>query len=584
MNAPPPDPAGPAPETTGPPPRRSAFNPKMVTLLVVGAIVAGLLVARGGPVAYRWLKERQARNLTAEAAALVEKGSWDKAIKLLNQAYRKDPRNPHLLRLLAKTFDQTTGSAERSSFFWRQVVASDEATLEDRTSLGAALLREGLIDEARSILEKLPPGDRDKIPVIEFRAALLRSDQRPEEAEQLLRAAYAADSANPSSRRKLAILDLASSFPEVQDRAAATLWELSRGADSTEALKAALALASQTRPGPGQATDLRALIDRLPSITEEQRYTILGGVLRARPQDRDAILREETERHKNRPADESADFFRWLVQAGEHERVLKLLGARDATRTTGLFLSYAAALEESRRWKELRDFVRQAPALLVPGTQLGLILARCARGLGESEDVVRNHLQEAAKHAAATRDYAGLIQAGNAAERLGHNDVSIEIFDRMAAVPQLRLPALERALQIRHREGNLPAMVEIIGRCLESRPGFSVYLENLCYLKLLGGWDMEIAAHTIQGLSNAADASPATRLVQALWAYRQGDLEGARRETASVNASRLPPGQRAVLAGILHLCGQTAEAFRLAEKIPLNLLLREESRFLRHAL
>jgi hypothetical protein len=46
---------------------------------------------------------------------------------------------------------------------------------------------------------------------------------------------------------------------------------------------------------------------------------------------------------------------------------------------------------------------------------------------------------------------------------------------------------------------------------------------------------------------------------------------------------RLPPGPRAVAAGLLSLAGKPGPAFEIAEKIPEGLLLQEESAFLKLA-
>ena len=45
----------------------------------------------------------------------------------------------------------------------------------------------------------------------------------------------------------------------------------------------------------------------------------------------------------------------------------------------------------------------------------------------------------------------------------------------------------------------------------------------------------------------------------------------------------LPPGQRAVAAGLLQMAGRAGEAFQIAEKVPEALLLDEELAFLKKA-
>jgi hypothetical protein len=72
---------------------------------------------------------------------------------------------------------------------------------------------------------------------------------------------------------------------------------------------------------------------------------------------------------------------------------------------------------------------------------------------------------------------------------------------------------------------------------------------------------------------------------EAFAAYRMGDHAGIQQHLAGIGeTSALPPGQRAVVAGLLSLTGKADRAYQIAEKIPAMVLLDEERAFLQKAL
>lgn len=567
-----------------PGPSAQRFTRRTVAIIVGAALATGLILVFGIPATHKFLEERWILELTAEASAHLENGEPESASKALSKAYQINPRDPETLRLIAKTVEQTPGGQPQASYCLRQLIEMHEATTEDTVAYGTLLLRSGSRDEAKKLLDSLPEAEKNSRPALELKASFLRVDGRTEEADKLLRAAYIADSGNPQSRVKLAILDFNSPFPEVKEQAAETLWRIAQSG-GRESINAMRVLANQSKLTVPRAIEMHKLLEKLPGISDERRLSIVSGILRVLPLERENIIGAEAARQHGRPFEETATFIRWLATNNEHERLLTFLPASQAIRSAELFLPYVKAMESTRRWKELRELIRKNPSIPIPPADSALILARCAHSLQESSGNVRSHLADALKRAWIARDRTTMTSVGNAADEFGQPEIAIEAFSLLASQPQFKLPMLDRLLQIHQRQLNLAGMIDVASRCLKEQQSNPAYVESWCYLKLLEGSEMEKAADMIRRhVQDNPERRPTASLVQAFAAYRFGDLQSAGREAKSVVASKLPPGQRAVLAGILGACGREADAYQLAEKVPDSILLKEEARLLKPAL
>jgi hypothetical protein len=559
------------------------FKARTVLILIGAALLVGLMVVYGIPEIRKRLQMREVSRLVAEATAQFANNDAAGATKVLAEAYRIDPLNPPTLRLMAKSLEQMPGGGTAAAYFWRQLIEARQATTEDVAAYAAILLRTGYREEAQRIFDALPVAQKNTRPVLELKAAFLTADGQANLAEQVLREAYLRDSANPESQFKLAALDINSPFLEVQENAAASLLRIARSGGPL-GINAMRVLTSQARLSGAQASDLRKLLEQFPGTSDERRLAIVSGLLRALPSERESIIAAEAARQQGRPFEKTAAFIKWLAVNNEHERLLSLLPDGQAVRDADLFVSYVAAMEHTGRWKELREVIRKSPSLPVPPSIKAHILARCAHALKEPSEIVRGQLEDGLKRAMVARDYPTMMSIGNSADEFGQPDVAIEAFTLLAAQPQFKMPMLERMLQIRLRQRDLSAMIDIMERCLKEQPTNPGYIEFWCYLKLLEGAEMEKAADIIRRHIEANPVRrPTASLIQAFADYRFGDLESAERDADAVAPGKLSAGQRAVLAGILQACGREADALKVAEKVPESIVLTEESRLLKTA-
>ncbi len=418
---------------------------------------------------------------------------------------------------------------------------------------------------------------------LELKAALLRHDGKTKEADQVLRRAYESDPGNPDSRLKLAALDLESPFPEIKAKATRAVWEIARGPAGTPVVSAMQMLASTPDLTMTDALELRQMLTQMPQVTGAPRYAVLSGCLKGLPLQHDQVLDEETARHHGKPGDESAEFFYWLLKNRENSRILQLLDRETALRSGKLFPVYAEALNATGHWKDLQGALRASPP--ISQASAAIMLAFCSYRLDEPRADTLDHIREAMHGAHSSQSLPELLAAGVGAEEMGFNDLAIEAFTELSQHRGYKMSALDHILEIRRRQDDLPQIIGTLQTLLEDSPGLEPYQDLLWYHKILAGEEIEKTALVARrALASGQQSSPALHLALALAAYRFRDLEAARHEASAIVPSDLPAGQRAVLAGILEACGQTGEAFRLAEKIAPQLLLAEENRFLKGAL
>ena len=566
------------------------FSPQIMLSAVGGLVV---LILGGSFIlkpAYAWWTERGARDLAMRGRAAMESEHYDQASQLLVRAYKIMPADPVVLRAIAQLLSQPTNlqkaDSERAVYFWKQLLATDAAELEDRLQLGLVLVASGNATEAQKLLDDVPSDQRNRRLAQELLAALLRYDGRLMEAEQTLRAALAAEPDNPECALRLALLSVNDPVRATRDGALASLWKIARRG-GVQGVHAVDALAGVTQLSMSEVEDLRQLVEKNPGTSERHRFLVLSAWIKLNPEKKGQLVQEEWKSHEKSDGTELLDFMRWLRGLGEHRLVLSILKKGEARRTPEHFQLYTDALAGEQRWGELSDLLSTSPPPPISTADAALLRVRCSHGIRDAPAVVHSLMLEAARIAGKEKNLPAMERAANLAESLGHEDIAIECLRSLAGIKQYRLPMLERilAIQKRHHAGldSLTTLKEI----LEFRPGLNPHVNTSLYLRLLIGADLESALNEADALKQTEgdDANSNTQnLVQALAAYRRLDFARSTEIARNINHIRLPAGLRAVLAGILKTGGEAGKAFSIAEKVPDTLLFSEESSFLTKAL
>lgn len=563
---------------------RPFLSPKRLALILVSLLLLPPLVSHvAKPLWHRW-NQREGAKLVREAEEAVLLERYQDASKLLAKALGKGNSNPEFLRPVAILLSKHFNSDAQALHFWRQLLETGAATLEDRMNMGLSLVNTDQLEEARKLLEASSASDSQTRNALELKSAILRKEGNVMEADQVLREACLKDPDREESMLTLASLDLNSPFEEVQKRALEVLWKLARGKGRIS-LAASDRIASQPAVTANEVDELLSIVESHKNVPERHRFVILSAYIRLHPSRKREVVLAETLRHEKQTLEEASDYLRWLDGLNEHSLIISLVPKDKAAKSSDLFVAYSNALASELRWAEVRELMNKSRGVSLPTIELAILNARCSKGLGESPASVRGRLQEASHQALSVRDVNGARKVAMAASSMGYDDMAVETYEKLAEFPQYRVPMLQLLLELQVKQAKSEAMLTTVRRILRERPNFEPMVRAEIYLELLLGTEMEVATRKIEELSaNRPEGRSARSFLRAFAAMRRLDPAKALEYADGLNPSELVAGQRAVLSGIYRISGDQHRAFELAEKVPEQLLLKEEKQLMEHSL
>lgn len=567
----------------------SGFGLNLLTIAAAIMIAGSLLLVFNG----RQLLDRyaywRAGHAAAEAMELLENQRFEAASQLILGALRRAPDQPALLRATAELFVRAYDDPQSALSFQRKLMSTPQATPTDQRKLAEILLMTGDTSGAKRIYETLPGNERESRKGMELFAGILRAQGQTTEALQLLRQAWQRPPQDVESRLRLAMLDEAQAFESAQVQAGSIIWDIARLDDPT-ALIAIEHICQNSRLTAPQAADLKVLVEQHPRTNERLRYIMLRAYLRLHVLDRDRVIAAEEKRNASKLPEEKFDFLRWLGLEGAHGHILRLLPQRSVLQDADLFLLYVDALSAADEWDTLLKLVQTGkPPITAPTAHV--IQAQCYAKLKPDLEQARQNLRRAL-------DLCGrgettiVLRAAAVAEQHHLNDLAVEGYRTVAtARPAQRLRLLEKVLELLRLEQDLSGMMSTLQELRTLRPGSQSFADQLNYLRLVSGIEMEVACEEVLGFQQPApenlapSATLPPELLQALAAWRFGRddvmLQALQKLT---DPGRLAPGPRAVLSCLYTISGREVEGFRLAEKVPPLTLLEPEDRFLQRSL
>lgn len=523
-----------------------------------------------------------AAHYAGKAQEKIQAKQWLDASQLLakGRSWRGD--NPQVLRGYADLLIATRSDNLSLLQILRHLESVDKITAQDRLYISQTLISLGHVSEARKEYEKLTEAQKLEQKSLELLASIYHAEGRTEEAEKTMRQALAMAPTDPASRLRLAIINHQNNFVEMQDQARREIWELAQLPDDT-GLQALEFLTTRARLDGEETDKLLRLIEKHPNVRPGMRYAALSARLRARPQDRDAMIEAEVQRVKGQGVETLKPALSWLLQEQQPQRVIELLPADIYLKSGPLLHSYLLALESQNQWSEIEILLRKK--LPVSDTFVHLWKARTADKLDTGIRTVRHHLEAAFAQTLGGQDEGAARMTAETAEDMGQWDLASRFYNDIASLhPLSRGQMLEKVQAMAARGRNTDSAMIAADKLTELHPDNQVYKQRTLYLKLVAGHEIETTGLTIAEISNTEKNSPVV-LLRALAAYRLGDLIQVRAHLENLDPKTdFSPGQNAVHAGLLAICGRTAEAYRLAEAIPSIMLLPEEQHFLKRAL
>jgi tetratricopeptide (TPR) repeat protein len=566
------------------PPAPSDLPPQRPWLTwILGALfLLGLAYWLAGPSTIHFVRSQVAIYYAGRTQERLQQKDWNAAAKELARARSWQVNQPQVLRAYADLLIATRTDSLSLLQVLRLLEFTPHAAPKDQLRISQILISLGHIADARIQYDQLPEGVKQTQESRELLAALYHAEGRHEEADKVMRHALAMTPNDPQSRLRLAILDHRDSFPEIQRRIEAEIGEIATLPDDV-GLSAIEFLTSHARLDGQQADKLLDLIEKHPNAPASARYAALSARLRARPQDRETVLKTEIQKVQGKGIESLAPAAAWLLQEKQPQEVLLLLPEDLCLKSAPFYQSRLLALSQLDRWGDIEKALATTNRLPISVHLYHLWKARTAEKLDNDIRAMRHHLKAAFAETLGGQDRAAATLTAEVAEQMNLWDLALLFYNDIATEhPMARGLMLEKAYAMAQRGRDTDAALIAATSLAALHPENLIFSQRIIYLKLVAGQEIELWVRTVEELPPSPDAM--SRLLRALGAYRLGDLISVRSHLQTLpKQTDLPAGRRAVYSGLLAACGQTGPAFQMAESIPAALLFPEELVFLNKA-
>ncbi len=315
-------------------------------------------------------------------------------------------------------------------------------------------------------------------------------------------------------------------------------------------------------------------LNKLPSLGVVDGLLAFDLKLQLRPENAQQIYDEASARYARGEMSDLIELARWLNLRKQSDRVLALVPEERALSNDQLLLTRMDAMANTAHREEI-DALLSRPGLALDPSVAESFRARTAQERGSTldSDVHWNHAI-----ALAGVDPFKLRFVANFAEQSQAGDVAIRCYDLLARVPG-HAPFAYRAMQrLTDLSGNTvgaPAIAEKISSFAPDDPNAR---DQLVYLDLLLGRNIDTNFETAKKLAEQYPTRLSYRTTAALGYLRKEDAGSALAQFQGppIDWERTPPAWRAVYAAVLAANDQTEPAKKMAAKIPIEKLNREE--------
>jgi len=544
----------------------------VIVLLLVGGV---LLTIFAKPV-FRKYKEAKASSLVEKANDRIDREEYVRAFEYASDAYNLAPLHPPVQRLMGELLMLTPTDKDRAIYFFEELRKEGVSTTDDGVNLAKCYFATGQPSKARELVRELTAADPEHSAVLSLQASIEGAGGNSAAQADLISRAVG-KTEDPAEELRLVQSGLRVSDGDVRKRSRDRIIEIAEG-DSITALGAVETMAGLRLTD----SETETVIDRLtnhPEAKDRHRLMAVSLQIRRDPSTRSELIKESIKARLGKPIPDLVEFFQWLLRMGESRWVLDLLDSDTAQRHPETLGIYMTALSAEGKWKELDTFLR-TEALPISEARLRLMRSQCLAELGGDKELVIQELTNAIKVAGNSKDYQSVADGLRFAERM-RSESTIELgLKVLEGSPVWRERALEGVYRKAQRDGDAAGMEDAVKKILKYNPSNEKFGLISVYMNLLNGTDLEIAADLTKQFAEGAPDQAEGKLLTALAAFRNADYDLAVKIARQIEPSELPYGQRAVMAGLIELGGETRRAAKIVERIPHALLLESEKRFL----
>lgn len=542
-----------------------------IVALLVGVSVILVASASALPI-WRTLRSWRVHRLVVGAEALMVQGDWQAASRKASAALVLESRNPAALRTAARA--QTLGDRPVAIPLWKAYFNTGRANVEEIRNFIPLAIRFGAYDLARAELMRLLPGHWSDAELLFFGAQIAAGVRDFDESLRYDDLAVQMGATNHQYRLFGAMLRTQLPNPAERQRARATLLELASltnnvGLQAMELLNRSFKLSADE-----QSTFLRQLQQR-PLQGPGERLLELGLALGASPADRhNDILETALRTWGGEDAIHRAALGGWANGRRLYEFALRVVPDDQSVSDARLFTVHLDALAGLGRWE------RVVTCLELPKNPLSKVVseayrARSAAALKDSAMAAvhwRRALQAAGDEPNELAFVAGYASAAGEVEQAG------AAYRRLAEVAPTSWEARSAFSSFLQRHGTTVELRDCIRSMSRQWPDHSALRNDLAYLNLLLGTELDVGLETARNLVQQFPESVPNRATLALALVRRQEFTQAWDVFVGRDVDwRLAlPGHRAVYVAVLLGTGRTAEAGEQARQIEAARLRPEE--------
>lgn len=554
-------------------------------------VVSGLLVVVLVPVLslavwflFNIYQDKSAAIRVAKANVEMDDGNLSMAHRHAMEAYKLAPESPDVMRLLAQLLMTVPTEVDRAIYFFNKLRQDGEATRKDMVALVRCYLAVGKRSEAKDLVSELMREAPDDASITYLQADVAISLGKDKEAELLLGKAMG-QAIDPHEQFNIASAMITQGYTKLREIASRKIEELAEREDQV-GIQALEKLSAIAKTGQMENVRVLRLIERLRVHPEaSDRHLLIAESLRIflNPKDKKQIVKVAIRERVGKPIYELVDFLEWLSENGENGWVLDLVEEEIALGNANVLNVYLNALIAEGRWRNLQKLMNQRD-LLIGEVAKQLMRAKIIMGTGKSRGEALSAVSLALSMAKNSRDMNAVVEVTRLAEELQAKDLLEASLHTLEGVTTRRELALESRYILAKNRQRLQDMREIVDEILALNPSNQKFAEIDIYFDLLLGSEIELVSLQVQNVMTKGSGNRPMQIFLRLFdAFRRADYEEAILMAPAIDPESLELGPRAILAAVLDLGGDSRKAVQITERIPEEMVLPQERRFLETA-